>query len=374
MKNVRGRSRFAGIAGVLGVTVVASGLLAGPADAAASGPAGAVFSLSNAASGNSVLSWVRTSKGELTPGPSYATGGLGSGAGLGSQGSVTLSSDKAYLLAVDAGSNELSAFSVEGTSLQLLNTIGSRGDQPISVTVSDGVVYALNAGSSPNVSGYRLGSGGLTPIQGAVRELPAGAAQPAEVAFTPAGDHLVVTEKATNRIDTFAVDASGVAGPGVTSPSAGATPFGFDFNNKGTLLVSDAAGGAPGASTGSSYRVNADGSVSVISGAIPTTKTAACWLVATNNGKVAFVSDTGSGTISAFAVGNDGSLTLLDGAAATPGGATSDAAFDAASQHLFTLDVANDKIDGFAVGHDGSLTTGSTVTGLPAAGVGLAAF
>ncbi|HVQ86848.1 MAG TPA: beta-propeller fold lactonase family protein [Actinomycetes bacterium] len=362
-----------GLASALGIAALASGALVSPANASTQA-AGAVFSLSNSTTGNAVLSWTRSAKGELVPGPSYATGGLGSGAGLGSQGSVTVSPDRSYLLAVNPGSDEVSAFSIEGTALSLIDTVSSRGDLPISVTVSHDVVYVLNAGAVPNISGYHLSAGALTQIPGSVVDLPSGASGPAEVAFTPAGDRLVVTEKGANRIDTFAVGSDGRASQGVTTPSAGVTPFGFGFNNKGTLLVTDAAGGAAGASTASSYRVNSNGSVSVVSGAVPTTQTAACWLVATNDGKYAFTSNTGSGSISSFAVGNDGSLNLLQAVAASPSGTTIDSAVDVSSKHLFTLDAANDKIDGYTVGSGGSLSKVASTVGLPTASVGLAAI
>src|SRR6266540_728306 len=64
-----------------------------PGAAAAGGRGGAVFTESNQASGNAILMWNRATDGSLTPAPSLPTGGLGTGAGLGSQGAVTLSPD-----------------------------------------------------------------------------------------------------------------------------------------------------------------------------------------------------------------------------------------------------------------------------------------
>src|SRR6266404_2861975 len=52
---------------------------------------GAVYTLSNASSGNSVLIFNRGANGELTSGATLATGGLGTGGGLGSQGALVLS-------------------------------------------------------------------------------------------------------------------------------------------------------------------------------------------------------------------------------------------------------------------------------------------
>src|SRR5262249_32721375 len=75
-------------------------------DAASAGQenSGAVYVLSNATSGNQVLVYNRSSNGSLSAGSSYATGGNGTGAGLGSQGSVIFGEQggERYLFAVNA--------------------------------------------------------------------------------------------------------------------------------------------------------------------------------------------------------------------------------------------------------------------------------
>ena len=57
-----------------------------PAFAAPQNTNGAVYTLSNAAGGNEVLVYERSANGALAFQGSYPTGGLGRGAGLGSQG------------------------------------------------------------------------------------------------------------------------------------------------------------------------------------------------------------------------------------------------------------------------------------------------
>ena len=52
---------------------------------------GYVYAATNAVSGNSVVVFTRASDGSLTMAGSYATGGKGTGAGLGSQGSLIVS-------------------------------------------------------------------------------------------------------------------------------------------------------------------------------------------------------------------------------------------------------------------------------------------
>ena len=339
---------------------------------------GAVYTLSNAATGNVVLVFDRAADGTLAAAGAFPTGGLGTGGGLGSQGALVLSQGGRFLLAVNAGSDEVSVLRVRPSSLELVGTVPSGGDQPTSVTVHKDLVYVLNAGGAGNIVGFRLGrSGALSPIAGSTRPLSSAAAAPAQVEFSPNGRVLVVTERETNVISTYLVGRDGlVTGPNV-NPSAGATPFGFAFDNSGRLLVSEAFGGAADASASSSYVLHDDGTLTLLSGSVPTTETAACWLVVTNSGRFAYVTNTGSGSLSGYGIEPDGRLTLLDADGRTgetgAGSAPIDAAFDVASRFLYTLNAGNGSISAFAVRSNGSLAELEGVAGLPAGAVGLAA-
>src|SRR5215468_7000543 len=112
---------------------------------------GAVYAMTNAAGGNSILIFARVASGTLTNAGSAATGGTGKGAGLGSQGALLLTNDQRWLLAVNAGSNDLTVFSVTPEGLRWRSKTPSGGTMPISVAVHERLVYALNAGT-PNVS------------------------------------------------------------------------------------------------------------------------------------------------------------------------------------------------------------------------------
>jgi 6-phosphogluconolactonase (cycloisomerase 2 family) len=198
---------------------------------------------------------------------------------------------------------------------------------------------------------------------------------PAQIEFSPDGEVLVVTEKATNLIDTFEVDEDGAAGPAVTHPSAGVTPFGFAFTRHGTLIVSEAVGGAVNASSASSYDVSEDG-IELISAAVPTQQSAACWAVATKNGKYAYTANAGSGSISLYGVGRDGVLVLRSSVAGFTGANShpTDMALSHDSQFLYVLANTTQSIGAFAVQSDGSLTAVSGAGGLPVSAVGLAAW
>ncbi len=102
--------------------------------------------MTNAASGNAVLVFDRGADGTISPGGSFATGGLGTGAGLGSQDALVLSGNGKWLYAVNAGSNEISAFAASKDGLALVSKIGSGGTRPISLTVAHDLMYVLNAG------------------------------------------------------------------------------------------------------------------------------------------------------------------------------------------------------------------------------------
>jgi 6-phosphogluconolactonase (cycloisomerase 2 family) len=122
---------------------------------------GAVYVLSNQASGNEVLVYNRSLNGSLSAAGSFSTTGNGTGAGLGSQGSVILHDLEgySYLIAVNAGSNDITVFRVDGPGLTQIDKVSSHGTTPISVTAHENLVYVLNAGGSGNISGFRLTQG-----------------------------------------------------------------------------------------------------------------------------------------------------------------------------------------------------------------------
>src|SRR5687767_8031866 len=79
-----------------------------PSVAGAASGGGAVFTLSNNPQGNRVLAWHRDADGNLTSAGGAATGGRGSGAGVGSQGALALTPNHRWLYAVNPGSDEIS--------------------------------------------------------------------------------------------------------------------------------------------------------------------------------------------------------------------------------------------------------------------------
>ena len=334
---------------------------------------GAVYTLTNSPAGNAVKIFNRAGNGSLSAAGEFATGGTGTGAGLGSQGAVVL--DGKRLFAVNPGSDSISAFEVKKGALELLDTVGSGGDQPISLTVDDGLLYVLNAGGAGNISGFTLSHrSGLSPLAGSTRPLSGAGAGPAQVSFDPEGELLVVTEKNTNLIDTYEVGDDGRASGPTPHPSSGATPFGFAFDERDHLIVSEAFGGAPDQSAVSSYDVD-DDNIESITASAGTTETAACWIVVTQDGRFAYATNTGSGSISGYRVSHNGELSLLDadGRTGVTGPGPIDMALSRNSRFLYSLNSGDNTISGFRVGTDGSLSPIGRVEGLPGGATGLAA-
>ena len=359
------------------VAALAAALLVLAAPAMASGGGkGAVYTLTNAATGNAVAVFDRANDGSLTPAGTVATGGNGTGAGLGSQGAVVL--DGRRLLAVNAGSNTISLLHVgRRGKVQLADVEPSGGVGPISVTVHGKVVYVVNQGDAThaaNIHGFLALWGNLVPLPGSSRPLSTAAPGPAQIEFSPNGRFLAVTEKATNMIVIYKV-RHGYAGAPNAQPSAGVTPFGFAFDRKGRLIVSEAYGGAPDASVLSSYDLAGNGTLTPITPNVATTETAACWVVVTRNGRYTYTTNTGSNSISGYRIASTGALTLLDadGKTATTGAGPLDLALAANSKLLYSLNSGVPEIQGFAVDGDGSLAPLGAVGGLPTGSVGLAA-
>lgn len=336
-----------------------------------------VFTSTNAVAGNELLVYAPAAAGGLTLQARLSTSGNGTATGLGNQGAVTLSRSGRHLFVVNALSNSVSTFAVRRGGVTLQSSVDSGGLRPVSVTEHDGIVYVLNADGAGNVTGFRNVGGTLKPLPRSTQPLSAaGGTGPAQVGFSPDGDVLLVTEKATNKLTSYRVGDDGRIGAPVVTASAGMTPFGFAFDRRGHALVSEAFGGAANASALSSYGFD-DGAPalpSVVSASVGTTQTAACWVVVTPDGRYAYTTNTGSGTLSSYAVQRrSGKLALSLGIAATSGAGPIDAAIAGDGRKLFVLNAGSHTLSAFTVGRDGGLANDGGADGLPAGATGLAA-
>jgi 6-phosphogluconolactonase (cycloisomerase 2 family) len=339
--------------------------------------AGAAFAMTNSSKDNRIVEYRRAPDGTLTRAGSVSTGGVGIGVDLDTQGPLRLSADNRYLYAVNAGSDDVSVFSVHGARLSLEQKIDA-GDEPTALTVHDGLVYVLDGSVASNsIRGFRAGADGrLTPIAGSIQPLSSPIAVPGDIEFSPDGSLLLVTEKTTaltrdpqTALDAFRVDANGVAGPARRDPSHGVRPFALAFRGNNQVLVGESFDAGEGRGAMSSYQVGADTSLDVISPSVPNQQTDTCWVVVTADGRFAYTANFGTSTISSYRIADDGTIELNEGSAAFLGPQTQpvDLAQTADSSYLYVLLRGTGVVSQFRVGSDGALTPiGTPAGGLPA--------
>jgi 6-phosphogluconolactonase len=335
---------------------------------------GAVYVQTNETE-NRVIAFARAAEGGLSQIGSFATGGAGDGKPhLTSQGSVTLSGDGRDLLVTNVASDDLSVFRVGESGLELVRTVSSGGAGPKSVAERDGLVFVLNTGK-PGVNGFRLGDDGLEPVMGADQTLSAAHAEPAQIGFTPDGSMLVITERATDSIITFAMASDGGLGEMQTTPSSGPTPYGFAFTTGGVLIVTEAFRAGKGEAAASSYDVRG-GAPMPVTRSLGNGRSEICWAVVSHDDRYVFTTNFADGAVSRYAVAGDGSLTLEDATAGItedgrPG--LRDEGLAADGRFLYAIDADSGSVFGWEVGDAGSLAPIGSWGGLPATVAGLAA-
>ena len=363
-----------------------------------SGAVGYVYVNDNTAATNTVVGYARHADGSLTqlPGSPFAIGGAGLGAITGSQGALQISDDGRYLLAVDAGSNQISVLRIrpDGTLRAVEGSpIWSGGNEPVSIAVHGNVVYVANTGvaktGGANYSGFTLDAGGhLRPLAGSTFSVTS-VGTLVDVLFNADGTHLAGTRVGTTvsstwLIDSFSVGADGLltSAPGSPFAAQAAGPFGSAFRptDPSQLFVSNAhAGGGKG--TISAFSVSADGTLTSI-GASPfaDNQTAPCWVTISPDGQYLFAMNTASDTISGFAIAANGSLTLLGSTLlnGAPGLRAFDLQTDPSGKFLYVVEAAHNAI-GMLRADNGNLSevksspvalpTGATAFGIVVTGV-----
>jgi 6-phosphogluconolactonase len=358
------------LAGAILVTAATGvGASTAPAGAAAGSYVYTESNQTSAGGGNTVLAYWVASGGSLTPVGSFATGGDGTGAGLGSQGAINVAGGGRALLVVNAGSNTVSYFRIlDSGQLRLVDAAPSGGTSPVSVTAHGGWVEVLNQGNN-TVGSLLLTSRSLVPSSHPAVSLSSAAATPEQIGFTPSGAHVIVTEKVSSSIDTFDVTSGGQLTGLRHTVSTGTAPYGFGFSAGGEAIVSDAGGGAGGVSAATSYKVGAAGALHPIS-EVGESQAAACWLTVNATGSRAYLANAGSGTVSSYNIGPGGRLHLRSDVAATVGVHPIDQVLGGGWFFVLTTsDIASAPVT--SSGDLGSVNE-SAASGLPAAASGLA--
>ncbi|GIM93683.1 lactonase family protein [Paractinoplanes toevensis] len=365
---------------------------------------GMVFVQSNDPKHNSVLVFKRAADGTLAAAGEYPTGGRGGAQKdnpfdpLASQESLVFDRRNNVMIAVNAGSDSVTAFRVRDGKLTHRRTVKSGGHFPVSIAVSGRTVYVLNAGGTTNITGFRLTHDGLRPLAGSTRTLgitndavPLFTDSPPQVGFSPDGRHLLVTTKSKNTIEVFAVAEDGhLSAKPVTTKSNGAVPFSFVFDRAGHLIVTEAA-----KSGVTSYTLRKDGTLDVITPSVESGQQVLCWIA--RAGEFFYGTNPGSSTISLYTVDGKGKVSIggKDGVIAPAGGPEAVAEVAAAAEAaapdpdaepakapgagpidlaatadgslLYVQNTLAGTIEGFRVGPNGELTLVETETeGLPA--------
>jgi len=370
MKSMSARSLKPSLSAALVLGLAAAAAMAVPASASASadasGVVGHVYVNDNTKGTNTIGAFDRHADGTLTPqaGSPFAAGGAGTGSGLASQGALQLSADGRFLIAVDAGSNQISVLRVrDDGSLRLVRhgVVSSGGLLPDSIAVHGDLVYVANSGTGgSNYTGFRLGANGrLLPIPGSTVALAASAA-PGDVLFNGPGTKLVGAEVGTSLIDSFTVGSGGrlTAAAGSPFQAQGLGPFGSEFRptHPDQLFVSNAHDGA-GLGTVSAFTDSPNGTLTPVAGSpFPDQQTAPCWVEITQDGQFLFTVNTASGSISRYRIAAGGALTLLGSTQVrgTNVGAV-DARLSPGGRFLYLDESAVGKVGAFAVA-GGNLT------------------
>ncbi|HEU5423841.1 MAG TPA: beta-propeller fold lactonase family protein [Nitrolancea sp.] len=345
------------------VAALALSAAGGPLAAAAGSPnpagqsVGYLYVNGNTTGVNTSDGFSRRPDGSLTPlpGSPFSIGGAGTGAALASQGALALSWNGRYLLAVDAGSDQISVARInpDGSLTAVPGSpFPSNGVKPVSITVHHDMVFVANAGAGgANYTGCVLDSDGqLTPLAGSTFAVPDGAGL-GLVLFDQSGRHLVGMRVNPSLIDSFIVGSDGhlTAAPGSPFAAEAAGPFGSAFRpgtSPAQLFVSNAHAG-PGQGSVSAFEVANNGDLSPLPGSpYPNGETAPCWVALSPDRRYLFAANTGSSSISSYRIAAGGSLSLV-GSLPLRGGSglgIFDLGLDPSGRYLYELEGGVQKV------------------------------
>jgi 6-phosphogluconolactonase len=404
-------ARFLALTAAAALVTVTAPAAGAWARAQAPAPVGAVYVASNSWAGNEIITFPRLADGTLLPPlPGVPTGGLGSGPGaipgvatdpLGSQHSLVVDAKEMRLFAVNAGSNSVSMFKIKPDGLTLMDTSPAQGQYPVSLAVNGDTVYALNSQSN-SVARFGITHGHLSYQQSCVlpaaprpldapypatadhSEQPVATEEPGQIGLSPDGKHLIVVAKEGPVLTGFPLGQT--AGNGeihvydtapdgtVTNcdrpttyvlpqnaPGQGKFPFSFAWTNGGQLLLTEVfgTGATLAASAVQPFNLNADGSLTPISGPVGSGQIAVCWITVSR--QHVYTTNYLTNDISSYTVDRHGSLAINHPVAGGTQAGTLvtpiDQALSPDGQFIYQLSPGNGMVVPFAIDDgSGSLT------------------
>lgn len=333
---------------------------------------GYVFTISNAVASNELLQYAIKEDGSLEFKNSLSTGGMGAGAGLGDQGAVTISTDKKYIFAVNAGDNSISSFSISSGDLSLVGKYNLTGVRPISITQRGSLVYVLNSAGvtgAVTLEGFTLNAatGALTALAGSSVALPSDC-NPAQISFVY-DDVLVISEKSTNILSSYMLNSSHLPTNRQTKASQDLQPFGFSVSSTGKLFVTEASAN----SSISSYAVSTSGVITNIN-TVKNNQGGACWTVLSNDQSIVYATNTSSNTISSMTISASGSLTDTTPFSVGSGNGPLDLVISSAGEYLYVINGTSDEIRGYKVSGTSLTSLPKATMYVPGAALGLAIY
>lgn len=390
-----------------------------------------VYSISNKADGNTIVAYDRGEDGTFSAPVEYPTRGIGTGDleipaleknddhplangddPLISANALISVMDGRYLAAVNPGDQSVSLMRVaEDGSLAFSGRAQSSDRFPISLASSGNLIAVASVGNSNGEGSIGLlritDDGQLEVVENSRRDL---AARPSTISFAQGGKFLVVNELVTGKVNVFefsrgALSADKVAVINSPRDSAGrfhAIPVGFairEEEGRSTILMSEARFLTPEfglrtleqggrfvvqsplytwqTGSTSSYHLEADGSIELVSGDVLTGASieggqiANCWVALSPDGKTLWAVNALSSSISTYRVRENGTLNLVD-----------ETSFKDNSEQMFLSDIAVSD-DGseiyqlvgnrgmvlvMGVNDDGSIEVRQSLSGLPKLG------
>lgn len=303
-----------------------------------------VYIITNPDGPNAIAAYARNPKtGKLKFVTSYLTGGKGNPGALGSSQN-SLVTDGSYIYAINPGSNDISALSIQKDgSLQLVGSpVNSGGLNPRALAVHNNLLYVANQGdpdTQANLVGFVVKSGSLQSLPDSTVVLNFNDA-PGDILFNKAGNLLIGTRIGSSIIDTYQVDSNGRLNR-ITRLLGQAGAFGAAFNPVADqqLLVT-----LSGAGTNASYLISDQGQINPINSVTQFENGDPCWVVFSKDGNYAWVSGFLTGVLSLYKVDANGTLSLVSSDNTTDIGLfTSDITLSSDGKYLYQSKPRPDK-------------------------------
>jgi 6-phosphogluconolactonase len=313
---------------------------------------------------NTVSGFAVAGNGALTAvlGSPFLTGGTGAGGGFFAVNRAATCSGQKLIYVSNAGSNDVSGFSVNPSTGSLDLVPGSpfptggvsHGGIALACTPDGRFLMAANTGSS-DITVFRIaGDGALTAVGS---QVPVGST-PDGIRISPDGKFLAVAFVGLNAIGMLSIAPDGTLAPVPGSPFPGASAgalAGVDMNCAGRVLF---GGSSADTTTVNVFDITTDGALTALpdSPFTPGVGGNSNVVLLSPNERQLFVSNQASGSVTAFAVASNGSLSLVAGSPfAAPGSIfPTGMAMDQAGNFLYVAD--GSKIYGYTVANDGTLT------------------